>query len=183
MEKIKITREMLAEAEDYLPCTAKEAWVEENAAKCFDRLAVKVDEDPLPPMYMVNEGIKRRYLMAAFAKLYMKQEYDADERDPALMGAEDYDKWAGGHVFSQMERLKRDAEARDKCFDLLDDFRDLEKRFFAHIAGLLAVQNDAVVRQAQYSTASLQALPGLLEQLKALQDGKGEADGAADSSL
>lgn len=183
MEKIEITKEMLAGANDYVPCAVKEAWVEENAAKCFDRLAVKVDDDPLPPMYMVNEGIKRRYLMAALATLYMKQEIEADERDPALMSEACYDQWAGGHVFNQLDRMKKDGGMKDKCFDLLYDYKDLEKRFSAHIAGLLAVQNDTVVRQAQYFTASLQALPGLLEQLKALQGGKGEADGTADGSL
>lgn len=176
-ERIEITKELLRAATDYIPNGKKEAWVAENAAKCFDRLAITADGEELPTMYMVNEGLRRRYLMSAFTDLYMKQEREADEKDAALMSEAAYDLWAGSHVFNQLERMKKDAELRDKCFDLMSDFKDLEKRFSAQIAGLLTVQNDSVVRQSQYSAAQMKALPGLLEELKKLSDRKGEADG------
>lgn len=179
-EKIEITKEMLAGARDYVPNAEKEAWVAENAAKCFDRLAITSDGEELPTMYMVNEGLRRRFLMTAFAEMYLKQDKEADERDEALMNDACFDRWAGSHVFNQLERLKRDAELRDKVFDLLADFKDLEKRFSAQLAGLLAVQNDSVVRQSQYTAAQMKALPGLLEELKKLSDRKGEADGKTD---
>jgi hypothetical protein len=113
----------------------------------------------------------------------LKQEKDADERDAALMSDACFDRWAGSHVFNQLERLKRDAELRDKVFDLLADYKDLEKRFSAQLAGLLTVQNDSVVRQSQYTAAQMKALPGLLEELKKLSDRKGEADGKTDGSV
>ena len=168
---ITVTREMLTAASDYLPNAQKEAWVSANAPKCFDRLAITADGEAMPPMYMVNEGLKRRYLMAAFAGLYLKQEAEADGENQALMSEADYDAWAGSHVFNQIERWKRDAELRDKCFDLLADFKDLEKRFTAQIVGLLNVQNDAVMRQAEYSRNAVKELPAVLEALKALQGG------------
>ena len=177
MNKVEITKEMLTAARDYLPNAEKELWVAQTAPKCFDRLEVKIDDEPMPTMYMANEGLRRRYLMGAFATLYFASEIEAEERDDALMTEDCYDAWAGGHVFNQIERWKRDAGLRDKCFDLLADYKDLEKRFSAQIAGLLAVQNDPVLRQAQYSSASIKELPGLLEQLKALQEKKdGEAN-------
>ena len=172
-ERIEITKEMLAGARDYVPNAEKEAWVAENAA-------ITSDGEELPTMYMVNEGLRRRFLMTAFVKTYLRQEAEADERDAALMSDACFDRWAGSHVFNQLERLKRDAELRDKCFDLLADYKDLEKRFSAQLAGLLAVQNDAVVRQAQYTSTQMKALPGLLEELKKLADRKGEADGKTD---
>lgn len=179
-EKIEITREMLTGARDYVPNAEKEAWVAENAAKCFDRLAITSDGEELPTMYMVNEGLRRRFLMTAFVKTYLRQKAEADERDETVISESCYDKWAGSHVFNQMERMKKDENLRDKCFDLLADYKDLEKRFSAQLAGLLTVQNDSVVRQAQYTSTQMKALPGLLDELKKLADRKGEADGKTD---
>lgn len=170
MEKIEITKEMLTAAQDYVPLEQKEKWVTDNASKCFDRLAITMGEEPMPPMYMVNSGLRSRHLMAALAKFYFGKEYEADEADDAMMSVADYDRWAGGHVLCQLDRWKHDVEARDKCYDLLYDFHDLEKRFTAAINGILAVQNDAVMRQSQYTATQMKELPLVMEQLKQLQE-------------
>ena len=176
---MEITKEMLLAARDYVPYAEKEAWVDKNGDKCFDRLSIKLGEDKMPPMYMVNSFVKARYLMAAFAKLYLLAEYEADEADKNLMSVADYDRWSESHALNQMERWKKDAEVRDKCYDLMADYKELEKHFSAKIAGFLSVQNDIVVRNAQFSQAQMQELPKLMEQLKELQQKKiGEdADG------
>ena len=70
--KIVITKEMMLAARDYVPLAEKEAWVAENAPKCFDKLAISADNEPLPPMYMVNTSLKSRYLMAALMRLYFR---------------------------------------------------------------------------------------------------------------
>lgn len=169
-EKIILTAEMIQAAKDYIPIAMKETWVADNAAKCFDKLAITADGEQMPAMYMINDSLKARYLMAAFVGLYLGAEYLADEKDPALMSAEDYDRWAGSHVFNQIERMKHNQDIRDKCFDMLYDYRILEKRFHSYIIGLLTVQNDAVIRQNEMIANQMKALPELLGQLKKLQE-------------
>lgn len=173
---IEITKELLLGATDYVPLAVKEEWAAANAPKCFDKLAITADGESVPPMYMVNTGLKSRYLMAALASLYFHQDYEADERDDALMSIACYDKWAGGHALNQIERWKREIEIRDKCFDLLADFKDLEKRFAAQINSLLTVQNDSVIRQSEVNAMALKELPALLEQIKDMQGQAGKAE-------
>lgn len=181
--KIEITKEMLTNARDYVPLAEKEAWVSENADKCFDKLAISADDEPMPPMYMVNTGLKSRYLMGALVKLYfgiyVNTEVEAGGivTDEWLMSVEEYDAWAGSHVFNQMERWKRDPDMKTKAYDLIFDYKDLEKRFSAQISSLLSVQNDGVIRENELRSSYVKELPALIEQLQAMQ---GENKDAAD---
>ena len=169
MEK-ELTIKMLEDARDYLPDAVKEAWVTENASKCFDRLAITADGEAVPPMYMPNSSLKARYLMGAFVGLYLGLDFEAEnEENLALMSVAEYDRWAGSHIFNQVERMKRFMEIRDKCFDILADYRDLEKRFHAVIGSLLAVQNDSVIRQNELTSAAVKELPEIMKQLESLQ--------------
>lgn len=174
-DRIEITKDFLTAACDYIPLKEKEAWTQINAPKCFDKLAITADDEAMPPMYSVNTGLKSRYLMGAFVKYYLQTEYEAEASDEALMTEAEYDRWAGSHVWNQIERWKRDFDVRDKCFDIITDYKDLEKRFGAQLISLLNVQNDAVIRQSEMMTASMKDLPQLLEQLKEMQ-GKAETD-------
>ena len=175
--KITLTTELMTVARDYIPIAEKEAWVAENATKCFDKLAITADGEAMPPMYMVNAGLKCRYLMGAFAKLYFGVDFPHDEQDEWLMSESDYDDWAGSHVMNQLERWKHDNALKFKAYDLMADYKDLEKRFSTQISGLLLVQNDSVIRTNQLSSAMVKELPALLEQLKDLQ---GEKDNGAE---
>ena len=166
---VEITREMLTAARDYVPLSEKEAWAAESAAKCFDRLEITAGGERLPAMYAVNSSRRSRYLMGALAGLYFGVSFDAEEGDPALMREDCYDAWAGGHVLNQLERWKRDPEARNKCFDLAADFKDLEKRFSAQLMNLLNVQNDPVARQNELTAAAVRELPGVLGEIRALR--------------
>ena len=172
---MEITKEMLKNARDYVPLAEKEAWVAANAPRCFDRLAITADDEPVPPMYMVNTGLKSRYLMAALVRLYFGNE--SADGDEWLMPEAEYDRWAGSHVFNQLERWKHDNDLKYKAYDLIADYKDLEKRFSAQISSLLAVQNDPVIRQMEYTATQMKDLPALLEQLKALQETQEENDG------
>jgi hypothetical protein len=174
MDKVAITKEMILAASDYITNASKEAWVSETAPKCFDRLAITADGETMPEMYMVNTGLKSRYLMTALVSLYFGHTYEADETDDALISEADYDKWAAGHVFCQIDRWKHDVEVRDKCYDMLYDYHDLEKRFSSQVVGLLNVQNDEIMRQSRYMGAQLKQLPQLIAELKELQANKGE---------
>ncbi len=182
-EKITITGKMLEEARDYVPLAEKEAWVAENAPKVFDKLQITAGNEPMPPMYMVNAALKSRYLMAALARLYFNVDpsvgcadsslsKEEPNEDKWLMTVAQYDRWAGSHIFNQLERMKRDSGFRIKAFDLLADYKDLEKRFSTQISGLLAVQNDPVIRQSELSSAMVKELPQVMQAIKDYQDAK-----------
>lgn len=173
----EITKEMMEAARDYVPLGEKEAWVATNAPKVFDRLAITSDNETMPEMYMVNTGLKSRYLMAALVKLYFGIAIESDQENEWLMPEAQYDEWAGSHVFNQLERWKRDSDLKFKAYDLMYDYKDLEKRFSTQISSLLAVQNDSVIRNAQYTAAQFMQIPDILEQLKALQETKEATDG------
>lgn len=176
---MEITKNMIMNARTYLPLEEKEAFAAKNAARCFDRLQISAGNDAMPPMYMENAAIRLRYLMYAMAHLYLGASVETDTQDGGaeseLMTVAEYDKWAGSHVFMQMERLKKEADIRNKVFDLLSDYFQLEKMFDRQIRGLLDVQNDAVVRQSMMMKADAAELPKLIEALNALREtGKGE---------
>lgn len=179
---MEITKEMIEKARDYVTNAEKQKWVDTTATKCFDQLSIKLGEETLPTMYMVNASIKSRYLMTALISLYFGEKFKGDETDEGLMCEEDYDKWAGSHIVCQIDRWKRDADIRDKCFDLLHDYHELEKRLSSQITGILTVQNDMVVRQSQYSADMMKQLPAMLKELKDLAEhqqlGKDDGDDA-----
>lgn len=193
MDFKKITEETVQEANTYVPLMDKVAFVEYAAERCFDRLHVSMKDDvldlPMAPMYKENTQLKSRYLMGALLVLYLRQEYEPVEGDMWLMAADDYDRWAGGHLFNQLERMKATAPAlRDKIFELLADYRDLEKRLSMEIRSLLQVMNDPVVRilgtmQAQTTPAAfqkgkeeLEKLTAELEKVKAQKDAESKID-------
>lgn len=176
MVSITITDEDIRQAADYLANAVKEQWVSETAPKCLDKYNIEVDGEALPPMYAVNSGRKARYLMAAFCMAYLRKEVKSDKKDGDLMDEEEYDLWAGNHVFCQINRLKSNIAVKDKCFDILSDYADLEKRLSTQINALLAVQNDSVMRQAQYNKAAMKELPEVIGELQKLRELKGEAN-------
>lgn len=177
MASITITDEDIRLASDYMANAVKEQWVSETAPKCLDKLNIEVDGEAIPPMYAVNSGRKARYLMLAFCVSYLRKEVKSDKKDGDLMDEEEYDLWAGNHVFCQINRLKSNLSVKDKCFDILSDYADLEKRLSTQINALLAVQNDPVMRQAQYSKAAMRELPEVIDELKKLQEARGGNDG------
>lgn len=181
-EKITLTSEMMERARDYVPLAEKEEWCAENAPRVFDKLAITADGEAMPPMYMVNAGLKSRYLMAALVKMYFcVHEIIGEPDNEWLMSENEYDRWAGSHIFNQLERMKRDAWLKIKAFDLLADYRDLEKRFSTQISGLLAVQNDPVIRQNELSAVMVKQFPQVMQALKEYQDAKRGGDGDGNS--
>ena len=176
MEKITLTKEMLTTAQDYMPTAEKEQWVSETAPMCFDKLAISSNGECYPPMYMLNCDLQSRYLMTALVSKYFGQKYEADETDPELISPADYDKWAGGHIFGQIDRWKHDKDVRNKAYDLLDDYYDLRWRLTTQANGLLNAQNDTVLRQQQLASVQLEKLPEMMQLLKEVQESR-ENDG------
>ncbi len=164
----QLTEQDVLNANSYVPILAKTAFVEEVASKCFDKIRVgakspAVNMD-MPYLYKENSQTKSRYLMFALVKLYLRKDVDPVKNEQFLMAADDYDRWAGGHVLNQLERLKKKgtAEVKDKVYDLLQDYRDLERRLNVEVYGLLNAMNDPVSRFALAS--SMQMTPEALEE-------------------
>lgn len=174
MEYITITEDVIKAARDYVPMAEKKAFVDEVVAQCISVVSVTAtigDEDnTLPPMFKEDSFTKARYMMGAFVKMYLGVEFEPVEDTVYLMAQDDYDRWAGGHVFNQIERLKRtDPETKAKCFDLMQDFKALEKLLNAEIYAFLNIQNDFLVRLLAH-IQSTTSPDGLSETLASLND-------------
>lgn len=178
MTRFSLTGEMLLKAKTYLPLSEKAKFVQRNAERCFDRLSVAIGDkgEELPPMFMENPALKQRYLMGALVKGYLGLDFQGEDADSELMTEEEYDRYAGSHLLNQIKRMKAASpDLRDRAFDLLADFSDLEKRMGARMHGLLNVQNDAVYRQQIVTQTALAQLPELTRELEAMR-GKTPSD-------
>lgn len=180
MDFYYITEEDIANAKDYMPLMEKIAFVDYCAQKCFDRVEISGDEaGPLPSMYKENPHLKSRFMMGALVRYYFGKEYIPVKDDKWLMSVDDYDRWAGGHICNTIERAKSNAALRNKCFDLMQDYRDLEKRLNIEVYSILNIMNDPVSRLTlkMTSDASPEAIQEALEELKKI---KAEAEELAE---
>lgn len=181
MDYKKIEEEHVMNAETYVPLMQKTAFVNYVAERCFDRVEIRVSADDdvrTPPYFKDSPERKARYMMGALLKLYLKAGFEPVEGDEWLMSADDYDRWAGGHVFNQIERMKGNAKTRDRAFDLLADFRMLEKMLNTEVYSMLQVMNDPVTRFMRI--LEMQATPdALAAQLSELKKVQGELEAYA----
>ena len=176
-ETYYITAEQMARVNTYLPLRAKTEWVELVAEKCMSRVQMSASLNDmavdLPPMYKENAELKSRYLMGVFVRLYLRGSWEvAEDEDEWLMPIEEYDKWAGGHIFAQIEKFKAEKELRDICFNLLNDYKDLELRLKAEIRDMMAIMNDPASRQmaSQQMSMTPEAMEMAIEELNKAQE-------------
>lgn len=160
--------DVLTLATAYAPCAAKTAFVDSVAARCFDRLELTTEEgDTVPPMWKENAGRKAKYMTAALAGIYLRI-LPERENAPWELTDEEYDALAESQLVSQLERIKkatRNPAVRDKIYDLLADYRFLERLLNAECYGLLNAMNDTVSRLKSLLTASVTP-----EAIQALQE-------------
>lgn len=169
-------KEVFINAKSYVPLMQKEEIVSHCAERCIDRVVVNTGEKfrgDTPPMYRENGQRKRRYLMGILARAYLRMDFEGCGGDRWLMSADDYD-WVGGvQLINQIERMKKQGDAlRDKAYDLLADYRDLEKMLNTEIAANLDVMNDVVARMTMSAASavtpeSMKELSEMAETLKA----------------
>lgn len=131
-EHYVITEESMEEVNTYVPIRIKTDLVDLIADKCIlkSEMTAEIDgqEMSMPPMYTENTNAKSRYLMGVLVRLYLCGGFKPESEDDIWIIPEDeYDKWAGGHVFNQLERFKQNPKYKNICFDLLSDYRDFEK--------------------------------------------------------
>lgn len=176
-ETYYITAEQMAKVNTYLPLQAKSEWVELIAQKCLNPVQVNATmegmEIPLPTMYKENVEFRSRYLMGVFVKLYLRGSWEVGEgEDEWLMPIDEYDKWAGGHIFAQIEKFKADKDLRDICFNVLNDYKDLELRLKSELRDLMAIMNDPVARQMASMQMSMtpEAMEKAIQELNEARD-------------
>lgn len=186
-ERITITEETINESVSYALCEVKEKFVEDVYMKCLNRVDVNLDDSgnaPMPYMYMENTFLKSRYLMTALARFYLRMDVETEDGDMWLMTRNEYDRFGASHVIGQLNRFRNNnPDLKDKVFDLLRDYSDLERRLSNAIRGGLTVMNDPTNRIFQKITmdVSEEALASQKEQLEDLKkqfaELKGDADG------
>lgn len=172
-------KEVFINAESYVPLMQKEEIVSYCAERCIDRVVVNTGEKfrgDTPPMYRENGQRKRRYLLGILARAYLRLDFEGCGGDRWLMSADDYD-WLGGvQLINQIDRMKKQSDAlRDKAYDLLADYRDLEKMMNTEINANLSIMNDVVARMAMSAASamtpeSLQELTEMAKELKQTAD-------------
>ena len=168
-------KEIFQGARAYLPLIQKAEIVAHCAERCIDRVVVNMGEKfrgDTPPMYRENGQRRRRYLLGILVRWYLATDFDGCEDDMWLMSADDYDRLGGLTLLNKIDRMKKEGDAlRDKAFDLLADYRDLEKMLNTEIYANLNIMNDPVARmnmamQSAVTPESLQELTAMAEELQ-----------------
>lgn len=191
MNRITITEETINNGVSYALCELKEKFVEDVYMKCLNRVDVNLDDSgnaPMPYMYMENTFLKSRYLMTALAKFYLRMDVETEDGDMWLMTRNEYDRFGASHVIGQLNRFRNNnPDLKDKVFDLLRDYSDLERRLSNAIRSGLTVMNDPANRIFQKVTmdVSEEALASQKEQLEDLKKQFAElkGDGDAESTV
>ena len=191
MNRITITEETINNGVSYALCELKEKFVEDVYMKCLNRVDVNLDDSgnaPMPYMYMENTFLKSQYLMTALAKFYLRMDVETEDGDMWLMTRNEYDRFGASHVIGQLNRFRNNnPDLKDKVFDLLRDYSDLERRLSNAIRSGLTVMNDPANRIFQkitmdVSEESLNAQKEQLEDLKK-QFAELKGDGDAESTV
>ena len=186
-ERITITEETINNGVSYALCELKEKFVEDVYMKCLNRVDVNLDDSgnaPMPYMYMENTFLKSRYLMTALAKFYLRMDVKTEDGDMWLMTRNEYDRFGASHVIGQLNRFRNNnPELKDKVFDLLRDYSDLERKLSNAIRSGLTVMNDPANRIFQKITmdVSEEALASQKEQLEDLKKQFAELKGDGDA--
>lgn len=178
-EKIYLTEKSLRDdAVSYVPMKDKEEFIKDVSTGCFDKMEIASENgEPLPPFYKENAVRKHRFMTAALMKLYLHIGYDTEnEDDPWSITEDSYECASRSFLTSQLERIKKrtgDKALQDKIYDMLADYRLLEKLLNAECYGLLPAMNDALSRFQMMMSA--QTTPEAAEALlKAVEDTRKE---------
>ena len=178
----------MEKADSYVKSADKQTFMDFAAPRCIDKIEVKTegesDAQMLPPSYRANEQRARRYLMGAFLRMYLHQPFEPVADDPWIMDEMEYDRWAGSHVFNQIDRMKKQGEnLRNKAFDMLEDYNNLRRYFYSEIEQLLSVMNDPCTRimnmiqmqsTPEYVQAQLEQLKSVVAELDTYKNKSGE---------
>ena len=164
------TEEDILNANTYMPIELKGKTAKAIAVSSIAVVNVNMDitsdsgeksQSPLPPRYTEDAVTKMAWQLRMLLVYYLKQDLGSD-----TMTAAQYDDWGQVAVFNQLDRLKqsKNADVRNKVYDILDDYRELCKMISTEIAMELAVRNDPFNRIAVWLMEQIS--PELIGKLK-----------------
>lgn len=177
--RFEVTREMIEKAKTYIPISMKEFIAADVARLCTKQTKMihsHLDTDEaddiynMSPVYCENVSTKSRILMTILMVFYLGVWSD---ESPMLCTIDDYDEMAGAHVMNQIERFKTTPDLREKVFDLIGDYKEMEKYMNSAIYSVLREMNDPVTRymKALGEIGSSEGLAKVLEEIQKSQDG------------
>lgn len=153
----------------YIPIAEKQRWIGDVVVRCFDpiNIAGVSGVDEMPPMYKENTFQRYKYLAGAVLKMYLGEDFSPiSEDDPWMMPDDTYDFFCSEKPLAQIERIRRtskDNAIKDKCFNLVQDYKDLRDMLSNEIHGLMRAMNDTLSRFQMLMAA--QTTPEYVEKL------------------
>lgn len=157
----------------YLPLRKKMEIAEHIAGNALAKyhLTISYGEQEVfdPVLYAEDSGLRARYLLGALLKLYLGMDFTPVGGEEFLLSEDDFDRAAALHPMNTLERMKSDAKARDAVFDLLRDYKDLERMVNAELSAEIAARNDLLPRLLGVLTAT--ATPEALNKLSEMEQG------------
>lgn len=177
-ENYKITQEVMEKAQTYIPIAMKELIASDLARDCIKETRMIRPHDAedsvepeygLRPVYGESPSTKARIMMTILLSMYLKV---WDDDAPFLCPVEEYDNWAGAHVLNQIERFKS-GEYREKAFDLIADYREMERYLNSAIYSVLRELNDPVKRfmEAMGEIGSAEGIQKALDTIESAYQG------------
>lgn len=156
----KITEDIIARADTYIPIDIKSVMAREFAKDCISEVQIFVekdgDKDALPPRYQENPKQKSLYGMMTLLCNYLHV-ISGDEKGELTFTSSDFDDWGKACVMNQLDRFKssKNLDIRNKVYDILDDYREFYRMLGVEIAALVANKNDGLSRFLQYFQSSI----------------------------
>lgn len=181
--RYEITDEMMRNAKTYIPVADKDVIAQAIAESVC--VPVENQGDEIAPVYRENNVAKYELMIAVLMSRY----FGEGKENAISVNEEDVDGWCEAHVMNQIERFKQNPEFKTKAFDILQDFKDLEKFVNGQIYGILNTKNDVVRRlleslemaaRPENLQQSMDEMNEMVDELKAKRDalsGNGEENG------
>ena len=170
-----ITEDVIRNATSYLPIDKKSAMARTFAEDCIAKVEISVSkdegDDALPPRYQENPRMKSLFGMMVLLSDYLHL-IPADENGEVSLTAQEFDEWGEASVMNQLDRMKssKNAEIKNKIYDILDDYREFYRMLGVEISSIIANKKDFIIRFLQYFTAEITP-----DVLKGLMDGLSDA--------
>ena len=179
-EAFKITHDMMAKADTYIPVAEKELIAATAARACIKRtnqIHAYDEKDEtffngeyaLAPMYCESPSSKARILLTVLNVYYL---HIWDDKHKLMCDTDEFDEFSKAHILNQIERYKA-GEYREKAFDLTADYRETEKYLNSAIYSVLREMNDPVRRfmEAVGTMGSQEYVQAALDNIQQSKDG------------
>lgn len=162
-----LTEEDILNATTYIPSAKKIALAHIVAEQSIVKVNVTANEEgeeekSLPDRWSENYSVRSIAQMMVLIQEYLNQK---TEKEDGFTVAE-YDEWGESAVFNQLDRFKqsKNAEVRNRVYDLLDDYREFCKFVGSDITMQLSVRNDPITRVTAWLAEQIP--PEVIEKLK-----------------